>query len=92
MVAVGLLRVIIGVGARKFGRLFVQSFYEWKLEVYMRSKHMDIDLSAVQMHLDNFVATQEGWYKVLSGITDILSGSNLKAAIAEPIKALAPSS
>jgi len=53
---------------------------------------MDIDLSAVQMHLDNFVATQEGWYKVLSGITDILSGSNLKAAIAEPIKALAPSS
>ncbi|MCG7241454.1 MULTISPECIES: hypothetical protein [Corynebacterium] len=53
---------------------------------------MGIDLSTVQMHLDNFVDTQEGWYKILSGVTDILSGNNLKEAAKEPIKALLPSS
>lgn len=52
---------------------------------------MGIDLSTVQMHLDNFVDTQEGWYKILSGVTDILSGNNLKEAAKEPIKALSPS-
>ena len=29
-------------------------------------------LSTIQLHLDNFVNTQEGWYKILSGVTEIL--------------------
>lgn len=41
---------------------------------------MNVDLATIQMHLDNFVNTQEGWYKVLSGVTDILSFGNLKDA------------
>lgn len=41
---------------------------------------MNVDLATIQMHLDNFVNTQEGWYKVLSGVTEILSFGNLKNA------------
>lgn len=41
---------------------------------------MNVDLATIQMHLDNFVTTQEGWYKVLSGVTEIFSGKNLDKA------------
>lgn len=44
---------------------------------------MNVDLATIQMHLDNFVNTQEGWYKVLSGVTEIFSGKNLANAAAE---------
>lgn len=37
-------------------------------------------LSTIQLHLDNFVNTQEGWYKILSGVTEIFSGKNLENA------------
>ncbi|MER0070420.1 hypothetical protein ABRP93_04725 [Corynebacterium sp. KPL2850] len=46
---------------------------------------MNVDLAAIQMHLDNFVNTQQGWYKVLSGVTEILSGQNLKDGAKELI-------
>lgn len=38
-------------------------------------------LSTIQLHLDNFVNTQQGWYKVLSGVTEIFSGKNLENAV-----------
>ena len=38
-------------------------------------------LSTIQLHLDNFVNTQEGWYKSLSGVTEIFSGKNLENAV-----------
>ena len=41
---------------------------------------MNVDLATIQMHLDNFVNTQQGWYKVLSGVTEILSFGNLEKA------------
>lgn len=38
-------------------------------------------LPTIQLHLDNFVNTQEGWYKILSGVTEIFSGKNLENAV-----------
>lgn len=41
---------------------------------------MNVDLATIQMHLDNFVTTQQGWYKILSGVTEIFAGKNTDAA------------
>ena len=38
-------------------------------------------LSTIQLHLDNFVNTQDGWYTILSGVTEIFSGKNLENAV-----------
>ncbi|MER0082050.1 hypothetical protein ABRP84_08075 [Corynebacterium sp. KPL2861] len=51
---------------------------------------MNVDLATIQMHLDNFVNTQEGWYKVLSGVTEILSFGNLENAAETATEAALP--
>ncbi|WP_299138413.1 hypothetical protein [uncultured Corynebacterium sp.] len=30
-----------------------------------------MDLSTIQMHLENFVNTWEGWHKVVEGLSDL---------------------
>lgn len=47
---------------------------------------MNVDLATIQMHLDNFVNTQEGWYKVLSGVTKIFSGDLATDAAKDAVK------
>lgn len=32
-----------------------------------------MDLSLIQTHLDNFVDTWQGWYKVLNGLHDFVN-------------------
>lgn len=33
-----------------------------------------MDLSTIQMHLDNFVNTWEGWHKIFTALADINGG------------------